>query len=336
MKYQAEKIPLIVLAGKDYGMGSSRDWAAKGVYLLGVKAVIAESFERIHRSNLVGMGVLPLVYNSGQTRASLGLTGEETFEILVDDNLQPKQDVTVKAGGKTFVCDVPDRYAGGGGVLPQRRDFADGFAEDAGGGVGPANRGSRRFGDDLHGRFFRDPGLIFRHASPQRLHDFALIRVDHLAQHFHHPLHLLGRGARQLPDANFRVARGPRPFVGAREFLVQLFARANAGEFDGDVLTGFEAGPADHFFGEREDFDRLAHVEDKDFPAAADGAGLHDKLARLGNRHEIAFHIGMGDGNRPAGFDLLAEDGDYAAAAASTLPKRTATKRVRQSSALSD
>jgi len=89
-------VPLIVLAGKDYGMGSSRDWAAKGVYLLGVKAVIAESFERIHRSNLVGMGVLPLVYKKGQNRSSLGLTGTGTFEILIDDNLKPMQDVTVR------------------------------------------------------------------------------------------------------------------------------------------------------------------------------------------------------------------------------------------------
>jgi aconitate hydratase len=97
MKYQAAKIPLMVLAGKDYGMGSSRDWAAKGVYLLGVKAVIAESFERIHRSNLVGMGVLPLVYKKGQTRASLGLTGEETYDIAIDGNLKPLQDVTVIA-----------------------------------------------------------------------------------------------------------------------------------------------------------------------------------------------------------------------------------------------
>src|SRR5205807_8235021 len=68
MKYQSDGVPLIVLAGKDYGMGSSRDWAAKGVYLLGVKAVIAESFERIHRSNLVGMGVLPLQFQRGQSR----------------------------------------------------------------------------------------------------------------------------------------------------------------------------------------------------------------------------------------------------------------------------
>ena len=123
MQYQARKVPLIVLAGKDYGMGSSRDWAAKGTLLLGVKAVIAESFERIHRSNLVGMGVLPLVYKDGQTRASLGLTGDETFEIVVDDKLQPKQDVTVKAGGKTFICtcriDTPVEveYYRNGGIL---------------------------------------------------------------------------------------------------------------------------------------------------------------------------------------------------------------------------
>jgi aconitate hydratase len=96
LKYQQNKVPLIVLAGKDYGMGSSRDWAAKGVFLLGVKAVIAESFERIHRSNLVGMGVLPLVFKRGQNRSSLGLTGIGTFEIFVDDSLTPGQDVKVR------------------------------------------------------------------------------------------------------------------------------------------------------------------------------------------------------------------------------------------------
>ena len=96
VRYQQNKIPLIVLAGKDYGMGSSRDWAAKGVFLLGVKAVIAESFERIHRSNLVGMGVLPLVFKRGQNRSSLGLTGIGTFEIFVDDSLKPGQDVKVR------------------------------------------------------------------------------------------------------------------------------------------------------------------------------------------------------------------------------------------------
>jgi aconitate hydratase len=95
-KYQKDGVALVALAGKDYGMGSSRDWAAKGTFLLGIKAVIAESFERIHRSNLAGMGVLPLVYKPGQTRASLGLTGEETFQINIDDKLQPKQDIVVK------------------------------------------------------------------------------------------------------------------------------------------------------------------------------------------------------------------------------------------------
>ena len=74
-------MPLVVLAGKEYGSGSSRDWAAKGTLLLGVRAVIAESFERIHRSNLVGMGVLPLQFEDGESVASLGLTGHETFEI---------------------------------------------------------------------------------------------------------------------------------------------------------------------------------------------------------------------------------------------------------------
>jgi aconitate hydratase len=93
--------PLVVLAGKDYGMGSSRDWAAKGACLLGVRAVIAESFERIHRSNLVGMGVLPLTYQSGQTTQSLGLTGEEIFDIDLPADLKPRQlvRVTARRGG---------------------------------------------------------------------------------------------------------------------------------------------------------------------------------------------------------------------------------------------
>ncbi len=97
MHYQAEGVPLVVLAGKDYGMGSSRDWAAKGTFLLGVKAVIAESFERIHRSNLVMMGVLPLTFPEGETAVSLGLDGTETFSIAVDDHMQPRQEVAVTA-----------------------------------------------------------------------------------------------------------------------------------------------------------------------------------------------------------------------------------------------
>ena len=81
MRYIEEDVPLVVLAGKEYGSGSSRDWAAKGTRLLGVRAVIAESFERIHRSNLVGMGVLPLQFADGESVESLGLTGHETFTI---------------------------------------------------------------------------------------------------------------------------------------------------------------------------------------------------------------------------------------------------------------
>ncbi|GAB4258516.1 MAG: aconitate hydratase AcnA [Deferrisomatales bacterium] len=98
MRYREEGTPLVVLAGKDYGMGSSRDWAAKGTYLLGVRAVIAESFERIHRSNLVGMGVLPLQFEEGRSAASLGLTGRETFEVEgLGDDLVPGQRLTVTA-----------------------------------------------------------------------------------------------------------------------------------------------------------------------------------------------------------------------------------------------
>ena len=95
-EYKAAGVPLVVIAGTDYGMGSSRDWAAKGTLLLGVKAVIAESFERIHRSNLVFMGVLPLVFKDGQNAASLGLDGDEKFDIVMPDPVEPRCDVTVK------------------------------------------------------------------------------------------------------------------------------------------------------------------------------------------------------------------------------------------------
>lgn len=121
--YRSRGIPLLVIAGKDYGMGSSRDWAAKGTFLLGVKAVIAESFERIHRSNLVGMGVLPLVFKPGQSRKALGLTGHEVYEIEIDNTLKPGQTVVVKADNKTFetICriDTPVEleYYRNGGIL---------------------------------------------------------------------------------------------------------------------------------------------------------------------------------------------------------------------------
>ena len=97
MHYQEAGVPLMVLAGKDYGMGSSRDWAAKGTFLLGVRAVIAESFERIHRSNLVGMGVLPLTYLPGENAETLGLDGTETFDFEVGEALAPRQPVAVRA-----------------------------------------------------------------------------------------------------------------------------------------------------------------------------------------------------------------------------------------------
>jgi aconitate hydratase len=107
-KYHAEKIPLVILAGKEYGSGSSRDWAAKGPRLLGVRAVIAESYERIHRSNLVGMGILPLQFLAGETAESLNLTGEEIFEIKgirqVVEKFSSGQKITVRAkspNGKT-------------------------------------------------------------------------------------------------------------------------------------------------------------------------------------------------------------------------------------------
>src|SRR5215218_1179386 len=96
LKYAGENVPLLVLAGKEYGSGSSRDWAAKGSFLLGVKAVIAESFERIHRSNLIGMGVLPLQYTQGESAESLGLSGHESFDIAGLAGLEPGKELTVK------------------------------------------------------------------------------------------------------------------------------------------------------------------------------------------------------------------------------------------------
>jgi aconitate hydratase len=96
MAYKADGTPLVVLAGKEYGTGSSRDWAAKGTMLLGVRAVVAESFERIHRSNLVGMGVLPLQFQEGENAESLGLDGTESFSIGGVASIEPRQDVEVK------------------------------------------------------------------------------------------------------------------------------------------------------------------------------------------------------------------------------------------------
>jgi len=129
MKYKSDGTPLIVIAGKDYGMGSSRDWAAKGTFLLGVKAVIFESIERIHRSNLIGMGVLPLQFESGVNAATLGLTGWETYSIDgIDDSLAPGQRLAATAeseSGDSVTFDVTIRidthveleYYKNGGIL---------------------------------------------------------------------------------------------------------------------------------------------------------------------------------------------------------------------------
>ncbi len=101
VRYAEAGTPLVILAGKEYGSGSSRDWAAKGPMLQGVRAVIAESYERIHRSNLVGMGILPLQYLPGETAASLGLTGRETFGVTgLSDGLRPRQELAVVARGE--------------------------------------------------------------------------------------------------------------------------------------------------------------------------------------------------------------------------------------------
>jgi aconitate hydratase len=130
MEYQRTGTPLIILAGKEYGTGSSRDWAAKGTLLLGVRAVIAESFERIHRSNLVGMGVIPLEFLPGESRLTIGLTGFETFDIEgLSGDMKPRAALVVRARSadgaeKTFQVvsriDTPEEmsYYRHGGILP--------------------------------------------------------------------------------------------------------------------------------------------------------------------------------------------------------------------------
>jgi aconitate hydratase len=136
MKYQKDGRPLVVIAGKEYGTGSSRDWAAKGTTLLGVKAVIAESFERIHRSNLVGMGVLPLQMEDGVSWKSLNLNGRETIDITgLRENLKPGQTVSVKVtreDGSTLSFDTTlrldsnvdvDYYRNGGILQTVLRNF---------------------------------------------------------------------------------------------------------------------------------------------------------------------------------------------------------------------
>ena len=132
VRYRAEGVPLVVLAGKEYGSGSSRDWAAKGTTLLGVRAVLAESFERIHRSNLVGMGVLPLQYTPGESADTHGLTGHEVFSVTglatLNDGISPKEvpvraDAARRIGGRVH-GPGPDRHAHGGRVLPARRHLA--------------------------------------------------------------------------------------------------------------------------------------------------------------------------------------------------------------------
>jgi aconitate hydratase len=125
VRYQAEGTGLLIIAGKEYGSGSSRDWAAKGTLLLGVRAVLAESFERIHRSNLVGMGVLPLQFLPGENRETLALTGSEVYSIEgVKQAIESGQRARVRAGEKSFEVvvriDTPMEagYYRNGGILP--------------------------------------------------------------------------------------------------------------------------------------------------------------------------------------------------------------------------
>ena len=129
VEYQAQKTPLVILAGKEYGTGSSRDWAAKGTSLLGIKAVVTSSYERIHRSNLVGMGALPLVFKEAESWESLGLDGSESFFISGVENMTPRKMLQVKAvknDGREINfeaiarldTDIDVDYFENGGILP--------------------------------------------------------------------------------------------------------------------------------------------------------------------------------------------------------------------------
>jgi len=148
MRHKADGTPLVVIAGKEYGTGSSRDWAAKGTNLLGVRAVIVESFERIHRSNLVGMGVLPLQFMNGDTRTSLGLTGDDSFTITGVASLKPRQEVEVmvtRKDGSTFsfhaLCRIDTanevEYFMNGGILHYLLPQLASYFSASGGGAPP-------------------------------------------------------------------------------------------------------------------------------------------------------------------------------------------------------
>ena len=150
MRYAAEGVAMAIIAGREYGSGSSRDWAAKGPALLGVRMVLAESYERIHRSNLVGMGILPLQFVAGESAVSLGLTGRERLTVSgLADGLTPRQTVTVTATAddgmeRRFERDRPARWTDRRRVLPRRRDPADRPSAPAGGAGRPDSRSGRR------------------------------------------------------------------------------------------------------------------------------------------------------------------------------------------------
>ena len=223
MRYVQAGTPLVVLTGKEYGTGSSRDWAAKGTMLLGVKAVIAESYERIHRSNLVGMGVLPLTYLPGETRGTHGLTGRETFIITgIAKGLAPGGTVQVEArreDGATVAfkavvrlnSEVEVDYYRHGGILQRvLRKFAARARRRAGGAAGQRRSGARMQNDlpePGRGRcltWSSARGASSGHQVPEPLAGFAFAQLqqravaqlaDPLAGDAHHPADLLERAA---------------------------------------------------------------------------------------------------------------------------------------------
>ena len=196
MSYAEDGVPLVVLGGKEYGSGSSRDWAAKGTRLLGVRAVIAESFERIHRSNLIGMGVLPLQFADGDSADSLGLTGEETFDVSdLDEGKAKTVEVTThRDGGEESPSRRRSaRYPERGRLLPKRRHPAQGasrperLAPDQGSSGSPPGPAARRSSANLMpaGGISESQSLLaVRHSSARALPVIASADLSTLACRF--------------------------------------------------------------------------------------------------------------------------------------------------------
>ncbi len=195
MKYIAQGTPTVVFGGEEYGTGSSRDWAAKGTQLLGVKAVIVRSFERIHRSNLVGMGVLPCQFKGTDSWESLGIKGDETFDVTgIEGGIKPQMDVTLvihRTDGTTQGSEgaAAHRHADRGGLLPQRRH--------------PAVRAART---GLQGRVTKPSGCAYNAVQTHPDHQYEQPHATSRQANFHSPRTARGGALRRHRRASARSA----------------------------------------------------------------------------------------------------------------------------------